>query len=229
MKKLLSIVLVFTSSLIISQTRCELDEGASNDLNVISVKKCLIKPTDNKVNNKVRTIKSTNNIITRYKIIRKASTKNKVLGLKNIKNFGVANKALNTELEVESLVAFTKEYKVVESFNTVDRIPAFRVCKKSSSKEDMKFCFNTQLVNFVEDNLFYPEDLDEGISGVVAINFVINKEGKVNNIRVTGDKNIRTLKEEIIDLIYQLPKMKPAVKAGENVAVEFDFLLNFSL
>jgi len=224
MKKLLILLLVLVGNILYSQTRCESQED-NEDLNVISVKKCLVEDNEKE---DMRKIKSTGNS-NRFMTVRKVRAKEKVLGLSTLKKYGLTNKQLENKVELESLLAFSKEFKSVENFNTVDVIPSFRACKKVRDKKAMKYCFNSQIINFVHNNLVYPDDLEEEINGRISVKFIIDTNGKANNITVTGDKNARTLKEEIIDLIGNLPKLTPAIKNTQNVPVEFEFMLNFTM
>lgn len=228
----------------LSQTTCETSQKINNDLNIISVKKCLInKNNTNSLQNDSRQINTKNlenrfltvrKIIKRNKIsttTHKKNQKNKVSSLQNdIGSSGIITKQVNNTIELESLSAFHKNVEVLETFNTVDMVPQFKGCKRVKTKKEMKSCFNTEIISFVNDNIIYPENaINAGVNGKVTVKFVIDKLGDVSNINVTGDKSLRLLKEEVIKLIYSLPKFKPAVKETKTVPVNFEFSLNFTL
>jgi len=234
MKKLVLLCLVLSGYNLSSQTTCESSKNLTNDLNIISVKRCLIKSNQETVSDsgvksgrKVGFKKSNSN---RFMTVRSIRKKEEVLGLHNSITTSGLYKNNAKSMEIESLLAFPKSYKKIENFSTVDRLPVFENCQKKKNKKSMNSCFNYEMIHFVNDNIEYPEEaIDAGVNGKIAIKFVIDEKGEINNVRVTGDKKTRSLKEEVIDLIHMMPKLKPAVKDNENVPVEFEFMLNFTL
>lgn len=239
MKKL--IILLLTSVSLLAQTTCETSEESNIDLNVISVKKCLVNQENtNSLQNESRKV-NTKNLEKRFLTVRKVVKKNKVLTAiqkdfkknkvssfqNDITSSGVVTKDVNNMVTLE---VFPKKLEVIERFTTVDIIPQFKTCKKVKTKKEMKSCFNTEIINFVNNNIVYPENaINAGVNGEIVVKFVIDRQGNVNNINVVGDKNSRSLKEEVIDLMNSLPQLKPAVKEGENVPVSFEFSLDFTL
>lgn len=102
-------------------------------------------------------------------------------------------------------------------FYTVEQMPQF----PGGEKEMMKF---------ITDNLRYPVVAQEmGVSGTVIINFVIDREGAITNIKV-----IRTIgsgcDEEAIRVLQKMPHWSPGRQGGKtvrvNYTVPFKFILN---
>ena len=71
---------------------------------------------------------------------------------------------------------------------------------------------DSALRRYITDNLKYPEEAKEsGISGKVFVQFVINKNGEVENPQIARGLE-PTLDKEAIRVIQSLPKWKP----GQN-------------
>lgn len=85
------------------------------------------------------------------------------------------------------------------------------------------------LMNFLSGNIVYPDKaVAMGIEGTVYVNFVVNKEGKVDNIKILkgigGDCN-----EEAMRVVAKMPKWKPGKNAGKEVKVMFNLPIRFRL
>ena len=134
------------------------------------------------------------------------------------------------DLDIDLIKAIeNKEENNIEKFNTVDKIPLFKSCLDTLKSEQLK-CFNNELMGFINENIIYPDEaINSGITGEVSINFVINTKGKADNVQVSGTRDSRILKKEVVKLINKLPKFSPAEKNGKPTPVEYNFKLNFSL
>ncbi len=236
MKKLISLFCFLAYLNVTSQTTCEQKSKELNDLDVISLQRCSIeKPEKEKTKATPSKKISTNRIVSankatsrRFMTIRALKKREEVLGLHNsISSSGLLN-SKTENIELETMLAFATEHNSVETFETVDKIPVFKSCKKATG-DALSACFNNKLINFINNNVTYPTSaIEEEKTGLVAIKFVFDKNGEVNNIRVTGDKEVRSFQKDVIDLIYKMPKFEPAEKNKEAVPVEFEFLLNFT-
>ncbi|MDP2385063.1 MAG: TonB family protein [Bacteroidota bacterium] len=85
------------------------------------------------------------------------------------------------------------------------------------------------LMHFLSNNIVYPDKaVALGVEGTVYVNFVINKEGKVDNIKILkgigGDCN-----EEAMRVVAKMPKWKPGMNAGKEVKVMFNLPIRFRL
>jgi len=66
-----------------------------------------------------------------------------------------------------------------------------------------------------------------GVQGRVYVNFVIQKDGSIGNIRMRSpDKNLGKEARRIID---KLPKMTPGKQRGRAVRVPFSIPITFKL
>jgi len=74
-----------------------------------------------------------------------------------------------------------------------------------------------EMLRFIDRNKNYPETLkNEGISGAVYVNFVVGKDGRVENVRVVQSVN-NTLDEDAMRIVRAMPKWNPAEHAGKKV------------
>jgi len=111
-------------------------------------------------------------------------------------------------------------------FSVIENAPVFPGCENESDK---KACFNTMILKHVKKTFRYPEIAQEmGIQGKVYMNFVIQKDGSIGDIRVmrSPDKN---LGEEALRIINKLPKMTPGKQRGKPVKVPFSIPITFKL
>ena len=111
-------------------------------------------------------------------------------------------------------------------FSEVTTIPSFKKCINSNSIE----CFNTEFINHIDKYFAYPEEASiNNIQGKVHVQFVIDKNGDVANIRTKTPEGGDVLGTATVKLIEKLPRLKPAIKDGKPVSVKYNFPINFSL
>jgi len=87
------------------------------------------------------------------------------------------------------------------------------------------------LFSFLGANIVYPKwEKKNNIQGKVYVNFVIEKDGAVNDIKilrsVEGSKNFDA---EVIRVMKLMPKWIPGKQKGEVVAVQYNLAIKFSL
>lgn len=107
-----------------------------------------------------------------------------------------------------------------------DRIPETKVDTMASFVGG-----NDAMMQFVQTNLKYPEaEQKANIEGVCYINFVVEKDGSLNNVKVLKGVNKGPgCDAECIRLIKSMPKWKPAKKDGKAVRVYFTLPIKFKL
>lgn len=138
--------------------------------------------------------------------------------------------------------------KIVE-FAEVDRPPLFNNCDESASMEEQQICFQMGIQKFMIENLKYPQDAYEmGIIGKVFVGFIITEDGNIANVEViranmslkgAAENEPITLSDEqkaaasglennAVTLMKAFPKMKPAQKDGDAVAIKFVLPVNYT-
>lgn len=236
MKRLISLLCLLLCISTFSQTTCEQKSKDVNELDILSLKRCGIERSNKQKTNITKQSKTlTNRTVVvkkstakRFLTIRALKEREEVLSLHNSITSSGLLKNETEDMEFETMLAFPKDYNNVETFETVDKIPVFKSCKKASG-DDLSACFNNKIISFVNNNITYPKSaIEEHKTGLVAVKFIFDKNGEINNIRVTGDKEIHAFQKDVLDLIHKMPKFQPATKNNEEVSVEFEFLLNFT-
>lgn len=87
----------------------------------------------------------------------------------------------------------------------------------------------SELVLFLENNLNYPPGaLESGVQGSVFVNFIVEPDGHLSNVKV-----LRSLgsgcDEEAIRLVTSMPNWKPGKQRGTAVRVSYILPIKFKL
>ena len=88
-----------------------------------------------------------------------------------------------------------------------------------------------ELSKFISTNLNYPQSaIDKNRQGKCFINFIIEKNGAVSNIKLAKKvKRCRECNREAIRVIKMMPRWKPAYKNNQPVRSRFTLPINFQL
>ena len=141
------------------------------------------------------------------------------MNFKNIENanfigFGIFNSGFS-QSDIQAVEAFSKD-TIGDVFVVVEENPFFPGGDEAMYK-------------FLVDNLVYPEDAKaKGISGRVYINFVIEKNGEISNIKVLRGV-CSSIDAEAIRVVKLMPKWNPGMQRGKPVRVNFNLPINFQL
>ncbi|WP_320815833.1 energy transducer TonB [Flavobacterium sp.] len=112
-------------------------------------------------------------------------------------------------------------------FAIIEEIPVFPGCEEVDRK-DRNECFDEKIKEHVKANLKYPKKaLRRNIQGMVSVQFIIDKEGNVTDIRTIGADPI--LESEARRIFSLLPKMKPGFQKGKPVMVKYGVPLTFKI
>ncbi|MDA3953258.1 MAG: M56 family metallopeptidase [Bacteroidales bacterium] len=137
----------------------------------------------------------------------------------NSVDFAKANGKITNEVTIRSqdtLNNIVKENDELVYFN-VEIMPKF-LGKESGA-------FRT----FIQKNLKYPEVAQKnGASGRVFVQFDVNKEGDVKNVKVVRGAD-PDLDKEALRVVNSSPKWEPGINEGEPVIVRYTFPIAFSL
>jgi len=88
---------------------------------------------------------------------------------------------------------------------------------------------NDKLFKFLSNNLRYPpQAVEMDIEGMVVVQFVVDKKGNINDIKI-----IKPLgggcDEESVRIVKAMPKWKPGKQRGKSVNVRFNLPIRFVL
>lgn len=95
---------------------------------------------------------------------------------------------------------------------------------------DVRSDENTQKIQrHIRDNFRYPETAQaNGIQGRVAVQFTINKNGDVGNLRIL-EKGYLSLDTECFRIMNSLKKLNPYEKDGRKIIVHYSMPITFRL
>ena len=129
-------------------------------------------------------------------------------------------------LTTSNLVAQAKEYDKI--FVEVEEAPLFPGCEEEE-KENRKSCADEKLFNHLSNNLVYPPIAKEkGISGRVILQFYVEKDGSIANVKVVRGIG-GGCDEEAQRVIENMPKWNPGLQKGRPVRVTYTIPIAFTL
>lgn len=86
-----------------------------------------------------------------------------------------------------------------------------------------------ELYKFIRDNVKYPQLAKEtGIQGTVYVQFVVEKDGKISNVKALR-KIGGGCDEEAVRVVKSMPTWKPGSQRGRTVRVSFTLPVKFTL
>nr|WP_299535329.1 energy transducer TonB [Ulvibacterium sp.] len=128
--------------------------------------------------------------------------------------------------EVKDVVYEEIEEDIPIPISVVEIVPIFPGCEQ---EKDKRACFNRMILKHVKKTFRYPEISQKmGIQGKVYMNFVIQKDGSIGEVKIarSPDKNLGA---EATRIINELPRMIPGEQAGNPVRVPFSIPIAFKL
>lgn len=135
--------------------------------------------------------------------------------------------AMVQEMAVDDIEVAEVEEEITVPFAVIEDVPIFPGCE-AGTKTEMRACFQKMVQGHVLSNFRYPEiALEMGIQGKVYVQFLIDTQGKVTNIRTRGPD--KTLEKEAHRIIASLPQMIPGKQRGRAVKVPYTVPVNFKL
>lgn len=85
------------------------------------------------------------------------------------------------------------------------------------------------LFKFLKENIKYPVKAQElGIQGKVFVQFVVNTDGAIDEVKILRGVN-PALDAEAIRIVKAMPKWTPGMQKGKNVRVNYTLPINFRL
>jgi protein TonB len=85
------------------------------------------------------------------------------------------------------------------------------------------------MMRFIKNNLRYPLSAQaNGVQGTVLLNFVIDREGKIVNIKVIKSVGFGC-DEESVRVMGMMPLWSPGKQKGQTVLVSFTMPIRFVL
>ncbi len=122
----------------------------------------------------------------------------------------------NTEVEQVEIQPQEEEEEEIVNFYVIENKPEF------PGGQDAMF-------KFIAEHTKYPEIAKEnGITGKVFVQFVIDKDGAVTDVKVIRGID-PYLDKEAVRVVKSMPKWQPGLQRGKPVKVSFQLPINFTL
>ncbi|WP_188372807.1 hypothetical protein [Winogradskyella haliclonae] len=127
------------------------------------------------------------------------------------------------KVKTEDIV--TQELETID-WNAVDEYPSFSVCDSVSEKLARKYCFETTVLNHVNNYLSKQSIVvSEDVEDTISIKLAIDKLGNISVLDIKTKPETREIIPEIDTLlrgsISSLPKIFAAIKRRQHVNTEF--------
>lgn len=85
------------------------------------------------------------------------------------------------------------------------------------------------MLKYIMENMKYPKQaMKEGIQGRVTVSFIVEKDGRVSNVRLLHSVQ-SALDKEAIRVVKSMPKWTPGKQNGKPVRVRFNLPVMFKL
>jgi len=129
---------------------------------------------------------------------------------------------LDTEVNWDDAIdlpIFAKKEEVVEEpiYYNVQVYPKFM------GKDDNAFR------KYIIDNIKFPIEAQEnGLTGKVQVQFVVDLDGSLSNIKILRSIH-PTIDREVLRVVQQSPKWEPAIQAGRYVRAMYGIVITFEL
>ena len=121
------------------------------------------------------------------------------------------------DLEIEEEEEVTDEVFVI-----VEDMPRFQGCADDQ-------CTQMEIMKYIAKNTKYPPIAKENnITGRVFVSFVVDKTGKVTQVKVLRGVD-KYIDAEAVRVVQSMPKFKPGKQKGKTVSVQYSVPINFKL
>jgi len=130
-------------------------------------------------------------------------------------------------------VLFSQENDVEEEvadvpFMLIEKAPVYPGCVGENNRE-LKKCTSDNISSFVKDNLNKKKLLEnrEPSRYVAYSEFTINKEGKIENIKMRASD--KTIEDEVVRVLKQIPTLSPGELNGKNIEAKQSIVIKFKV
>jgi protein TonB len=111
-----------------------------------------------------------------------------------------------------------------------EEMPRFPGCEINDLplKEKQK-CAEIKLLKYLQQNIEYPQiALSKGIQGIVYLQFVVEKNGKISNVKIMRDLGSEC-GQEARRVVQSMPSWIPGKQGGNPMRVQFNLPVKFKL
>ena len=124
-----------------------------------------------------------------------------------------------------------KQNKTFDELKTnhlnIEDVPMFRSCK-NVFKSQRRECFQNKMTKHIRKHFYYPKyAFNRGIQGRVFVQFIIEKDGSISEIKTRGAD--KSLEKAALKIIKKLPKLIPGKANGKPVRVPSSIPITWKL
>ncbi len=142
---------------------------------------------------------------------------------------GAAKKAGKAAKEAEGAIEEAAKEGVDRTLDALDKLDDIIPAAAAEVQPTFNGGSSDAFVKYVQDNLKYPQvAIDNGESGRVMVNFIVDANGKIKNARVTSGVS-DALDAEALRVVNSAPDWTPAKVGGKNVPVAYNIPVVFAL
>ncbi|MBP5513388.1 MAG: TonB family protein [Bacteroidaceae bacterium] len=103
------------------------------------------------------------------------------------------------------------------------------VSKYKPEIPDVSAEFPGDVYEWLSERIIYPQEcVQKGIEGKVSVQFIVEKDGSLDSIKVLRSPNV-LLSQEVVRLVKEMPKWKPAQDNGKPVEMRYVLPVIFRL
>ena len=114
-------------------------------------------------------------------------------------------------------------------FKVVEDMPRFPGCEDITDKNERKKCAQEKMLKFTYGNMKFPEEAKkQGVEGKAILQFVVEKDGNLSNIRVLREPGAGC-GAEAVRLVNSMPRWIPGRQRGKTVKVQYTMVMRFKL
>jgi len=122
--------------------------------------------------------------------------------------------------------------KIVENNKPVlfaQEMPIYNTCDHALEESERRECTNGKMLAHIYDKLKYPTFAREnGIEGTVVVSFVVDKSGKLDQLKIMRDIG-GGCGEAVINVLNSLGNFTPGIQNGKPVSVIYRIPVKFEL
>ena len=124
-----------------------------------------------------------------------------------------------------------KQNKTFDELKTnhlnIEDVPMFLSCK-NVFKSQRRECFQNKMTKHIRKHFYYPKyAFNRGIQGRVFVQFIIEKDGSISEIKTRGAD--KSLEKAALKIIKKLPKLIPGKANGKPVRVPYSIPITWKL
>ncbi len=116
-----------------------------------------------------------------------------------------------------------------EIFKVVEQNPNFPGCEDVIDRKERQKCAEEKMLQFIYNNIIYPPVArDNGVQGMVVLQFVVEKDGSISNIKIVRDVGAGC-GDEAQRVVSKMPLWNPGKQRERPVRVQFTLPVKFVL